>query len=648
MASSVKNQLEQQMNKLESMIDSCISNSPKKGSPGRQRNSPYQSRRQTPSKSSMRSLALVKNSRPVTAPQRTSRAVIRPDYSIPGASFVAIRRIYYAKCQDLNIPVLPEQENRFYQFCMKHISNRKINMTETGMGPLSAAALGQMLKSNSEFAYINLGKNTIADKGGVAIAKSLVNSVSVVHLDLSSNDISCKGSDSIISLLSNHRSLISLDISSHEGLHRNRVGLRGGEVLMKVLQVNPILQFLNLAGTSLPQESIENIMLGLANNRTLVSLNLANNSIGGRNIEGLAYSVATTSLKELNISNNQIGNEGAEFISRLLMGACDGPSPLEKLNISRNQITTKGISFVFEGLRNNTQLIYLDTSHNYLNLGPSSTFSAFLSDNSTCKTLKVACCELKNENLQTLGDGVGKNRGLTHLDLSENMIEDSVAEGIAQGLRKNVTLKVLDLSSNRIKDKGGVALADSLKINQTLEHFLLRENNLKDESGQLFSEVTRANEIILKLVLDYNPINYKYINDVKQNLKKNKKQQTKKVVPRLKMQIQKMQIDDKAINRVKHKISVKRKEYSEAEQKLERQNERLEEIKLTEEQKLQSLKEEYSVLKDKNIKLSESLDSFNEQCTKKKIELERQIQTWSDKVAYTVAEIKQNEKKSKI
>jgi len=53
---------------------------------------------------------------------------------------------------------MKEQEKRFYEFCQKTISHRRIAMRECGLGPASAEVLGQIM-TGDHFSHLDIGKN---------------------------------------------------------------------------------------------------------------------------------------------------------------------------------------------------------------------------------------------------------------------------------------------------------------------------------------------------------------------------------------------------------------------------------------------------------------------------------------------------------
>ena len=451
-----------------------------------------------------------------------------------------LKKIYKAKCDDMNIPVLADQESRFMNFCLNNFTNRKFHMKECGLSSKSAAAIGKVLKT-SNFAYINLCKNSLGNEGTYLLLKEICSSSTIVHLDVSNNDITPDGFENIGKILSYHPSLISIDISSYEGLHRNRLSSQGAISLGKAIKENNILQFLSLSGTCLG-DGIDCLAEGLKNNRSLVYLNISNNNLIGRHMELLSKAIIKTELKELNLADNKIGDEGSEFLSNMMIGAYEACCPLIKLNLSNNDIGFKGGGKVFHSLRMNCFIKVFIVSGNHFNQGLSTYFPSFLADNSALTILNLSNSNLKPESFLNISEGLAKNKGLESLILANNKIEDLGIKNLASGLAKNQSLKSIDLTSCNIKGPGASFLANSLKTNFVLETLILKDNSVKDEAGELFVELTRINKNFLNIVLDLNPVNLKYVDAIKSNLKENKKLNKKQLIPKIKNEIEKKKV----------------------------------------------------------------------------------------------------------
>lgn len=559
----------------------------------------------------IRSVSISKESFKTRRPNTPSLSSNTQFPLVPGLTPLQVQSIYAAKCFDLDIPLLPDQEKRFFVFCATHFRDRKFHMPESGLGLNSAKKIGEIIKNNQNFGFLNLSKNSLKDEGCVLLAKSIKKSISLVHLDLSSNEISAEGSEIIISELEHHISLASLDISSHEGLHRNRLGIQGAKGISKILESNRVLAFLNLAGTGLGSDGLDILIEGLRNNKTLVSLNIANNYLGGKSMEKFSDVLLGTDLKELSLASNKIGNEGCEYLSLMIGGGYYGNCTLMKIDLSDNEINTTGLGKIIAALRINTQVKQLDIHKNNFSKGLSQNLLQFLMENVTLESINFSHCNLKCEGLAGVSEGLAKNSGIKFLYFNNNFIEDKGAEILGYAIAKNKALKYLELSSNKIKDQGGLALAKALQINDNIEVLHLKDNNLKDQSGQMFTEVSKFKKNILKLTLDLNQMNYKHVNEVKNNTNHNFQYQQKQLVPKLQKIINKIQFDSDAMDQLTSKLAKKQKEKADTENKLISQGNKLDSIKKIEESKLQELLEEYKTVRERSLKLSEEIESLN-------------------------------------
>ena len=518
-----------------------------------------------------------------------------------------VKKLYKAKCEDMGIPVLPDQEARFLTYCSTNFKNRHFHMKESGLGMNSALAIGKVLKT-SNFAYVNLYKNSFGNKGTYAFLKEISDSQTIVHLNLSNNELAPEGFDKIGKILTYHPSIASLDLSSYEGLHRNRISASGAYFLQGLLRQNTILQFLSLSGTNL-SDGVDSISAGLAGNRTLVFLDISNNSLTGRHMESFSKAVVKSDLKKLNLSNNGIGDEGCEYLANMLIGAYDAGCPLVSLNLSTNGVTSKGAGHLFSALRLNCIIKEFNASGNNFFSGLSQYFPSFLADNCALTTLSLSDCRLRPEALTNVSEGLGKNKRLENLYLNNNKLLDNGIEQISQGLSKNEALLNLDLSSCQIKGPGALILVNCLRSNFTLTHLNLRDNSVKDQAGELLSDLTRVNKNFLSINLDLNPLNLKYVAVIKANLKENLKTHKRMIVPKIRSEIQKMKVPLETYETINEQIRIRLEEKEIAEQRFEMQNDSFEEIKEKEEKRTKAMIEEHKVLKERNLELSKTIES---------------------------------------
>ena len=535
----------------------------------------------------------------------------RVTVAVPGLTNHQVQLLYSAKCEDLGIPVLPDQEKRFFKYCFRNFQNRNLKLRESGIGISTASALGEIMKTSSYFAYLDLSKNLLKDFGAVRLASSLQSSLTIVHLDISSNEISPEGARDVFIKLANHPSLASIDISSHEGLHRNRLSSIGAEAVGNLLRSSPVLSVLNLAGTCIGPDGINFIVDGLEGNHYLGSLDLSNNALGCKSIEKLARVLVRTDVRSLNLACNKIGNDACEALGLMMSGGFSGFCVLEKLDLAENEINSDGLGKLLAALRINSQLNTLDLKKNDFSMGLSQNFHQFLCENASLKSLILSHCQISCEHLSSFPEGLGKNNGLTYLNLSYNKLSNKGASFISLALSKNNTLKVLDLSTNQIKNKGALSLVRSLQDNNSLTELYLKNNSIKDEGASKLSEITRWKKNIMKLNLNLNPCNLKYIEIIKINLKSNSLHQRKLIIPKLHEAVSKLHFKDSAFQELLSRISQKEKERCDIETKVKITGGKLDEIKMAEGQKLLELKSQYEGMREVSFKLSHEIEELN-------------------------------------
>ena len=84
---------------------------------------------------------------------------------------------------------------------------------------------------------------------------------------------------------------------------------------------------------------------------------------------------------------------------------------------------------------------------------------------------------IRDEDLQNIGEALKANNTLTYLDLENNNITD--VQSIGELLKTNNTLKYLNLDNNNITDVQSIG--EGLKTNNTLKQLRLGNNNITDD-----------------------------------------------------------------------------------------------------------------------------------------------------------------------
>lgn len=89
----------------------------------------------------------------------------------------------------------------------------------------------------------------------------------------------------------------------------------------------------------------------------------------------------------------------------------------------------------------------------------------------------------------------GRPTGLTHLDLSENQIEDLGAIEIANGLKINRKLQKLNLWHNALTMECSKAFLEALDANNVIQSINLNQNQLEAPFLDYLEALSRKNHI---------------------------------------------------------------------------------------------------------------------------------------------------------
>ena len=247
------------------------------------------------------------------------------------------------------------------------------------------------------------------------------------------------------------------------------------QALTTMLQVNKTLTHLDLSHNSnFLDQGAYCIFQGLQHNNTLVDLNLS--CIGLKMTKNTAQALTTmlqvnNTLAHLDLSNNfELFVLGTWFIFEILQ--CN--TTLVQLNLSNTElVATEEISQALTTmLQVNKTLTHLDLSNNWEFQNASCVFQGLL-NNTTLVYLNLSSIKLevtKDTPLaKALSTMLQQNKHLKHLDLSFNPLCDEGAYCLGEGLQHNTTLVYLNLSNTGITDNGAEYIARAYSSNRSLQ-----------------------------------------------------------------------------------------------------------------------------------------------------------------------------------
>lgn len=534
---------------------------------------------------------------------------------IEGVSEVQLCHIYEAKCADLRLPFMPLQQRRFFDFCSKRLRRRAWDFTESGIGPRAAKAIADCIRDNPHFCKLLLGKNELGDKGAVQVAKSLSKALNIVHLDLSSNSLGPEGISEVLRIFCRHDSLISLDLSSHEGLHRNRLALEGAVALGDLLRSNKFLVSLDISGTSIGRKGLEAVATGLALNNSLLRIGLGRNGIRGKALLPLCKLLPQSHLMHIILSGNHLGKEGAEA----LCTAINVPNyyPGRLLDISDSHLGFAASESIFSALANNIRVHTLLMSRNHIGDAPNPALANFISDNTAVKHLDLSDCGLRANGLEAIGQGLGRNHSINTLVLTGNAFgtsdnKDQFA-ALAAGLSKNSALQLLDLSSTRLNDQAVAALCEAIWTHTSLTQLLLKDNDIRDKGAALLANLTRVRRKMTKVTIENNLISFKYVSEIRSNLRGNAKFQDLNRTPKLRRERDTIRKSSTSVGALERRFANVQSEITTLKNQVEHERSRVQQIRDQEDTKFRALQTNAENIKRRSKELTLELQTLKKE-----------------------------------
>ncbi len=113
--------------------------------------------------------------------------------------------------------------------------------------------------------------------------------------------------------------------------------------------------------------------------------------------------------------------------------------------------------------------------------------------------MKLSDCRLMAKALES-------SETLTHLDLSNNLLDDDKVRMVCSGLVDNISVIHLDLSKNKIADRGARAISKLLDNRSCITFLDLSDNQIHAEGGKSMARALRENRSLLSLSLRLNRI----------------------------------------------------------------------------------------------------------------------------------------------
>ncbi|KAM3140563.1 hypothetical protein pb186bvf_007375 [Paramecium bursaria] len=298
-------------------------------------------------------------------------------------------------------------------------------------------------------------------------------------------------------------------------LEDNLMSVESARSLYYILRNNNNFYSLNLSKNNLQDEGLKIITELMRDNTSICHLDISSNNITPQgaqeffnelfNIHSI-YSVDISCKDGLN--RNKISVRGCEPLEIILKHN----HPIQFLNLKGCQIQQTGFECIMAGLQVNSNLQYLNVSHNDLGPEAASYMATYLTNcflteidlsfnpignsgmeyiarmfekpNFQLKRIDLSGCEIKSLGIMRLFGGLSQNRFLESLTLDDNNFQGNGFNGIEQLLISRCPISYLSFSKCLISPEGADAIGNGLERNRYLRTLILRDNRIGDVGGQ--------------------------------------------------------------------------------------------------------------------------------------------------------------------
>ena len=233
---------------------------------------------------------------------------------------------------------------------------------------------------------------------------------------------------------------------------------------------------------------------------------------------------------------------------------------LEVLNLSHNNVREPGFRHLAGIVKSQRALRTLRLDGNECGEACADIAIA-IRDSRSLQHVTLCRCDLGPGLGLYVADALASQSTLTRLELQDNLLRDDGASVIVAALKTNSVLKHLDLGNNKIGDVGGNNIASMLQTNRHLQYLSIRQNYIK-LGGDRIAEALRVNGTLLDLEFSYNDFSFKAYLAVGNYLQKNVKHWKKQATPRLLTQIDSLKVDEATLHGTQEEIvqEIKRRE----------------------------------------------------------------------------------------
>jgi len=387
---------------------------------------------------------------------------------------------------------------------LNHVDLSKCMLTEEGLAKITSS-----LSELPSLHYINLNYNVISDQ----IAQQLSNCfANIKHLLVGNCKMKWSSLSSILCAMQGISSLQQLNISGSDVNTTQLLDVvnKNGDInhLELASCASPVdglpgkflpIDYLNVSGNTFNNTSVKHIGAAILRYSLLKYFKMSKCYFHGTDAKYIFHCLRMnkSGISLLDVSFNTITNGTATFLTAVLVNNCT----LKHLYLQHCNIPEQGILEIMNGLKSCNHLRTLDFSYNSIPNVGTYLMNEFISANFNLMHLAVASCGLTERCTATTVEGLFQTRKIIHLDISYNTLDDDGANKLATTLLCSTSLKHLDLSYCELSENILIRICKSLSSLSSLRHLNIAGNKITDVVSENLATTLSGNLSLIYLNL---------------------------------------------------------------------------------------------------------------------------------------------------
>ena len=397
---------------------------------------------------------------------------------------------------NLSYNELSADHMKYFLYKTKHVFANLVQLNASGniISDETATTLADVLSENSKLQELDLSDNSLHAKGIRKIFKRLRIST-LIKLSISHNNITDKVADQIASFLCRNTKLEKLDLS------HNNLQAAGARWICKT-NLSKLITF-NISHNSITTEAADDIAAFLSHNNKLQVLDLSCNDLQESDCRKIFKTFQKASmLTSLKLSNCHVINKAAGELATVLF--CN--HKLKELDLSYNNLSTSDFVNVFQGMKNISNLVSINISHNTITNKAVDKLSVVLSSNPKLEMLDLSYSNLSTSDVVKVFQGMKNIANLVSINISHNTITNKAADKLSVVLSSNPKLEMLDLSYSNLSTSDVVKVFERMRIISNLVSFNFSHNTITSIVADKLAAVLLNNVSLRELDLSHNDL----------------------------------------------------------------------------------------------------------------------------------------------